>query len=259
MTKSILFLVGIISCGYFNAQEADNNLQGYFMTNAKETLYPYFAFDGNGKVDIAGYGKGDYFVKNDSVVVFPDKDVFVFKISKNRLTGISSWVQNTKWDLKKDSIAENNRKDNALAKKNAQLLDEYYHKTRAKSKSNDFDKLFDDSAMGNYSKTIDDLCVRGLAKACMEKFGIMVMQDAGGMGAILKNKPKKLKQNPEIIKLGQKIIGMGEIEGHTALGSYYYSLGDKTKAEKEWQKAVDKGSMKAGLVQAEAEMKDVQE
>lgn len=257
MTKYILFLIGIISCGFFNAQKADNNLQGYFMTNAKETLYPYLAFDGNGKVDIAGYGKGDYFVKNDSVVVFPDKDVFIFKISKSRLTGISSWVQNTKWDMKKDSIAENNRKDDALAKKNAQLLDEYYRKTRAKSKSNDFDKLFDDSAMGNYSKTIDDLCTRGLAKACMEKLGIMVMQDAGGMGAILKNKPKKLKQNPEIIKLGQKIIGMGEIEGHTVLGSYYHSLGDKTKAEKEWQKAVDKGSMKAGLVQAEAEMKDL--
>ena len=41
----------------------------------------YFAFDGNGKVDIAGYGKGDYFVKGDSVVVFPDKDIFIFKKS----------------------------------------------------------------------------------------------------------------------------------------------------------------------------------
>lgn len=256
MTKYILFLVGIVSCGYFNAQEAGNNLQGYFMTNAKETLYPYFAFDGNGKVDIAGYGKGDYFVKNDSVVVFPDKDIFIFKMSKNRLTGISSWVQNTKWDLKKDSLVENNRKNDVLAKRNAQLLYEYYRKTRAKSK--DFDKLFDDSAMDTYSKTIDNLCARGLAKACMEKFGLMVMQDAGGMGAILKNKPKKLKQNPEIIKLGQKIVSMGEVEGHTVLGSYYYSLGDKTKAEKEWQKAVDKGSMKAGLVQVEAEMKDLQ-
>lgn len=256
--KYILFLLGIISCGYFNAQEADNNLQGYFMTNAKETLYPYFAFDGNGKVDIAGYGKGDYFVKNDSLVVFPDKDIFVFKVSKNRLTGISSWVQNTRWDLKKDSLAENNRKDNALAKKNAQLLYEYYRKTRAKSKASNFDKLFDENAMGSYTKTIDDLCTRGLAKACMEKFGLMVMQDAGGMEAVLKNKLKRPKQNPEIIKLGQKIISMGEIEGHTILGSYYHSLGDKSKAEKEWQKAVDKGSMKAGMVQIEAEMSGLQ-
>lgn len=256
--KYILFLLGIISCGFFNAQEADNNLQGYFMTNAKETLYPYFAFDGNGKVDIAGYGKGDYFVKDDSLVVFPDKDIFVFKVSKIRLTGISSWVQNTRWDLKKDSLAENNRKDNALAKKNAQLLYEYYRKTRAKSKASNLDKLFDESAMGSYTKTIDDLCTRGLAKACMEKFGLMVMQDAGGMEAVLKNKLKNPKQNPEIIKLGQKIISMGEIEGHTILGSYYQSLGDKSKAEKEWQKAADKGSMKAGMVQIEAEMSGLQ-
>ncbi|MDR6405736.1 MULTISPECIES: hypothetical protein [Chryseobacterium] len=252
--KYILFLIGIISSGLFNAQEADNNLQGYFMTNSKETLYPYFAFDGNGKVDIAGYGKGDYFVKNDSVVVFPDKDIFIFKMSKNRLSGNSTWVKDTKWDLKKDSIAENNRKDNTLAKKNAQLLYEYYRKTRVKS--NDLDKLFDENAMGNYTKTIDDLCTRGLAKACMEKFGFMVMNDAGGMEAVLKNKLKKLKQNPEIIRLGQKIISMGEIEGHTVLGSYYYSLGDKAKATKEWETATDKGSTKAGMAQFEAEMND---
>ena len=240
MTKYILFLLGIIASGVFNAQEADNNLQGYFMTQSKESLYSYFAFDGNGKVDIAGYGKGDYFVKGDSVVVFPDKDIFIFKFAKNRLSGNSSWVKNTKWDLKKDSIAENNRKDDALAK------------------NNDLEKLFDESAMANYTKTIDDLCNRGLAKACMEKFGLMVMEDIGGMGAVLTSKTKKPKQNPEIIKLGQKIISMGEVEGHTVLGSYYYSLGDKIKAEKEWQKGTDKGSTKAGLAQFEAEMSEVQ-
>jgi hypothetical protein len=49
---------------------------------------------------------------------------------------------------------------------------------------------------------------------------------------------------------------MGEVEGHTVLGSYYYSLGDKTKAKKEWQTATDKGSTKAGLAQFEAEMND---
>ena len=252
MIRYLLLLVGMISSGIFNAQEADNNLQGYYTTNSKESLYSYFAFDGNGKVDIAGSGKGDYFVKGDSVVVFPDKDIFVFKISKNRLIGNSSWVKNTKWDLNKDSIAVNNRKDDALAKKNANLLYEYYRKTRAKS--NDLEKLFDESAMTDYTKTINDLCARGLSKACMEKFGLMVMEDMGGMGAVLASKTKKPKQNPEIIKLGQKIIDMGEVEGHTILGSYYYSLGDKIKAEKEWQKGLEKGSTKAALAQFDAEM-----
>jgi len=252
MIRYLLLLLGMISSAIFNAQEADNNLQGYYTTNSKESLYSYFAFDDNGKVDIAGYGKGDYFVKGDSVVVFPDKDIFVFKISKNRLIGNSSWVKNTKWDLNKDSIAVNNRKDEALAKKNANLLYEYYRKTRAKS--NDLEKLFDENAMTDYTKTINDLCARGLSKACMEKFGLMVMEDMGGMGAILASKTKKPKQNPEIIKLGQKIISMGEVEGHTILGSYYYSLGDKIKAEKEWQKGLEKGSTKAALAQFDAEM-----
>lgn len=252
--KYVLVLIGFIFSGFANAQEADNNLQGYFMTNSKESLYSYFAFDGNGKVDIAGYGKGDYFIKGDSVVVFPDKDIFIFKMNKNRLSGISDWVKNTKWDLKKDSVAENNRKDEALAKKNAQLLYEYYQKTR--KKTNDLEKLFDENAMGNYAKTIDDLCSRGLTKACMEKFGLLVMEDVGGMSAVLTSKTKKPKLNPEIIKLGQKIISMGEVEGHTVLGSYYYSTGDKVKAEKEWQKGTDKGSTKAAMVQFEAEMND---
>ena len=35
MTQYILFLLGIIASGVFNAQEADNNLQGYFMTQSK--------------------------------------------------------------------------------------------------------------------------------------------------------------------------------------------------------------------------------
>lgn len=253
--KYILILIGIISSGFFNGQEADNNLQGYFMTNSEESSYTYFAFDGNGKVDVAGYGMRDFFVKNDSLVIFPDKDIFIFKINKNRLTGISDWVKNTKWDLKKDSIAENNRKDDVLAKKNAQLLYEYYQKTR--KKSNDLERMFDENAMKSYSKTIDDLCTRGLAKACMEKFGIMLMEDVGGMSAVLTSKTKKPKLNPEIIKLGQKIISMGEIEGHTILGSYYYSLGDKTKAEKEWQKGIDKGSTGAGVAQFEAEMSEI--
>ena len=171
------------------------------------------------------------------------------------MTGISDWVKNTKWDLKKDSIAENNRKDDALAKKNAQLLYEYYQKTR--KKSNDLSRLFDENAMKNYTKTIDDLCTRGLSKACMEKFGIMLMEDTGGMNAVLTSKTKKPKLNPEIIKLGQKIISMGEIEGHTILGSYYYSLGNKKKAENEWQKGIDKGSTGAGIAQFEAEMSEI--
>ncbi len=40
---------------------------------------------------------------------------------------------------------------------------------------------------------------------------------------------------------------MVEVEEHKALGSYYYSFGDKDKAEKESQKAIDKSSTKAGL------------
>lgn len=248
-----LFVVAF--CISLHAQEVDNKLQGYFMTQSEESLYSYFAFDGNGKVDISDYGKGDYFVKGDSVVVFPDKSIFIFELSENQLKGKSDWVKNTNWKLNKDSLAENNRKDGPLAQKNAELLYEYYTKTRSK-KENDLERLFNEDLMNQYSLTITDLCNRGLAKACLEEFGLKLVGVSGGIGAVLTQENIQLKYDPELIKLAQKIIEMGEPEGHTALGSYYYSLGDKNKASNEWQKAIEKGSTKAALIQFAAEIEE---
>ncbi|MFP7654912.1 hypothetical protein [Chryseobacterium proteolyticum] len=43
---------------------------------------------------------------------------------------------------------------------------------------------------------------------------------------------------------------MGEPEGYTVLGSYYYTLGLKEKAFKTWDEGEKNGSLKSGTTKA---------
>ena len=250
--KKLSFLFVLIANFAFG-QKIKNDLHGYYKAESDTLLYSYFAFDGNGKVDITGFGKGDYFQKGDSLIIYPDKSIFKFKIEKNKLKGTSDWVKNGTW-IKKDTLIENRRKDPALAQKRAELLAEYYQKNKDNT---DFSLLFDEAKIKEHNHFINDLCTKGLPKACIEIFGMKVMDDMGGISAVLSGKiNKNIAENPEIVALGNKIVEMGEEEGHTILGRYYYAIGQKEKANTEWDKAIEKGSMRASMAQLEVELEE---
>ncbi|KUJ63463.1 hypothetical protein AR687_01880 [Flavobacteriaceae bacterium CRH] len=234
-----------------NAQVIDNNLQGYYQAKSDSNMYSFFEFDGNGKVNIVGIGTGDYFTKGDSLIVYPDKSIFKFKIKNNTLIGASSWVEKETW-IKKDTVVANNRKDVALAKKKASLLNEYYLMSKNKSS---LEYMLDDSMAKAKKEKISKLCNDGLSKACMDYFGMLLIEDQG-MDALLnpeKNtKPKPL--NNTIIALGNTIISQGEPEGYTLLGAYYFMLGKKEKAIEQWNKGVEKGSQKSAMALIQIEM-----
>ena len=246
----ICFLV--LSTYFINAQNTDNALQGYYIAQSDTLMYSHFEFDGNGKVDIMGMGKGDYFTKGDSLIVFPDKSIFKFKIKENSLIGSSDWVSNGVW-TKKDTLVINNRKNENSAKKTAELLHEYY---RINKNMNQLELLLDNN-INSLTAKIKDLCDRGLGKACLDNFGLILVNDYGGIASLLStesnNELKKITENPEIIALGNKIIAMGEMEGHTVLGSYYYLIGEKNKAKSEWEKGAKKGSLKSSVAISEVE------
>lgn len=233
-----------------NCQVIDNNIQGYYQAKSDSGMYSFFEFDGNGKVNIVGLGTGDYFTKGDSLIIYPDKSIFKFKIKHNTLVGVSSWVENETW-VRKDTIVTNNRKDAALSKKKAVLLHEYYKIANIKSS---LDFMLDDAAAKAQIEKISKLCNQGLSIACLDYFGILLMEDQG-VGTLLDpKKNKKTKSlNPEIIALGNKIIAQGEPEGHTVLGAYYYILGNKEKALEQWNIGVSKGSQKSGMALIEME------
>lgn len=125
MKKSCLLLLLISFSNLINSQVIDNNIQGYYQAKSDSNMYSFFEFDGNGKVNIVGLGTGDYFTKGDSLIIYPDKSIFKFKIKNNTLVGVSNWVKNETWS-RKDTIVTNNRKDAALSRKKATLLHEYY-------------------------------------------------------------------------------------------------------------------------------------
>lgn len=247
MKKSLLFFCFLTASLSF-AQKADNSLFGHYEEKGDDGFYKTFKFDGNGKVLIADVDYGDYFTRNDSLIIYPDKDIFIFKLEKGKLIGKSTWVKNGKWFLKDNPELENKRYDASKADLQAQLLAEYYDISK---NSNQLEALFSKSAQDKLS----NLCDKGLAKACLDVFGIKMLTDTPG----LLTKPesiatKKLKPNPELLALSKKIVALGNPEGHTVLGSYLYVLGLKKEADVEFDKAVEMGSTKAALAKFSIEM-----
>ncbi|WP_261512318.1 hypothetical protein [Chryseobacterium paludis] len=254
MKKRLLFLLLLLFSYIISAQDADNSLQGYYKATNDKTFYNSFNFDGNGKVLISDMDYGDYFTRNDSLIIYPDKSIFIFKIKKGKLTGVSNWVEKGIWIPKKDSSEINNRKNPVDAQKKAQLLAEYYDKTKSSSKSDlDFETLLSGKTAG----VNEELCNKGLAKACMNLFGLKMMEYTPGLlSDLAKIASKKIKPHPELIALSKKIIDLGEPEGYTVLGSYYYTLGLKDKAFKTWDEGEKNGSLKSGTTKALIEFQE---
>jgi len=244
MKTSCLLVILLLFSNLINSQVIDNKIEGYYQAESDSNMYSFFEFDGDGKVNIAGLGTGDYFTKGDSLIIYPDKSIFKFKIKGKTLLGVSKWVGNKTW-VRKDTITTSNRKDAAVSQNKAALLYEYY-KLTGTSKALDF--MLAEKTQDSHTEKISMLCNKGLGKACLDYFGILLIQDQG-LGSLLNpEKNKKAKPaNKQLIALGNKIIAQGELEGYTVLGSYYYILGDQKKAEELWNTGADKGSQKSAM------------
>ena len=255
MQKNILVIVVIFVSNLAQCQKIDNNLQGYYHAKSDSSIYSFFEFDGNGKVNIVGMGSGDYFIKGDSLIVYPDKSIFKFRIKNNELVGASSWVENETW-IKKDTVVPNNRKNDVLSKKKANLLYEYYILS---SDGSTLDFMLDDATAKAKKEKINTLCNDGLSKACMDYFGMLLIEDQGMENLLNPEKSATSKPlNIEIIALGNKIISQGEPEGYTLLGTYYYISGKKEKAIEQWNLGADKGSQKAAMALFQIEMEQME-
>ena len=249
--QKTLFCILIMYSNFSIAQEINNNLHGYYIAKSDAAMYSSFEFDGNGKVSIIGMELRDFFIKGDTLIIYPDKSIFKFKIKKGQLIGASSWVENETW-IKKDTIVPNNRRDDAKAKKNANLMNEYYNLIGDKSS---LDFLFDEQKSKEQSEKLNTLCDKGLSKACLDYFGMMIIE--GQDISLLLNPNAKVKltpENPKIIALGNKIINQGELEGYAVLGSYYYLLGNKDQAMQQWKLGSEKGDLKSSMAIFDIEM-----
>lgn len=220
-----------------NGQEITNRLTGYFNATSDTLLYNYFSFDGNGKLDITGMGDGYYFQKGDSLIVYPDKSIFKFLLKDNKLYGVSEWVNGGVWQLIGDSVVESRRTSAEAADRIAYLLNQYYE---IKAQDRTGFLAAEDHA---YRGKMKALCDSGLSKACLDYAGLRIIENLGGIGALLGNKPVDIKQDadPEILSIIEKVIRMGDMEGYAVLGGYYTTLQDRKKAKEVLEKGGELG------------------
>lgn len=247
MKNKLALLLLFLSSYIVSAQNADNSLHGYYEADNDKVLYDSFSFEGNGKVLISGMDYGDYFTRNDSLIIYPDKSIFIFKIKNDKLIGISNWVEKGSWTHKKEAPEIQKLYDSVSTQKKAGLLAKYYDQTKNLSKVG-----YDISG-----KISEKLCKEGLAKACMNLFGSKMIEYTPGLLSEPEKIPlKKLKPNLELILLSERIIELGEPEGYTLLGSYYYTLGLKKEAFEAWDEGEKKGSIQSARVKSTIELQE---
>lgn len=251
MKHSLLLLAVLANIQLFFAQNIRNNLSGVFEDTTQESLYPKFEFDNNGKVNIADFTKGDYFIKGDSLIVFPDKDIFKFIIKPDRIIGVSEWVQDGVW-TRKDTIANNNRTNDALAQNQAELLHDFYQKTRMGI--NQMDMLFDESLQKKYTETLEGFCNKNLVRACKEFFGMVTLEEMGGTKNMFAEDKPTIKESKKLIEIAEKIKTIDPAEGHYMLSLYYNMTNQPEKATTEINKAIELGNQEAVLKKMEIEI-----
>ncbi|MBZ4190423.1 hypothetical protein [Niabella beijingensis] len=236
LTRSLAVLMLLVATAV-QGQALTNRLHGYFQAMADTTLYNYFAFDGNGKVDIMGMGDGYYFQKGDSVIVYPDKSIFKFLLKGDTLYGASEWVNGGVWRFVKDTAVENKRTDPEAADRIARLMNRYYE---LKGRS---ERGFLTGTDDRFSLKMKNLCDSGLSKACLDYAGLKILEGMGGIMALLNDKKtaEKKEADPGVLALIEKAIGMGDLDGYAVLGGYYAALQNVNKAKEVFEKGGELG------------------
>ena len=107
--KKLFLLTTLFMVSALFVYQLTNTLEGIFTTKAKDELYNPLKFDGKGRVTIGEFDEVGYEFteRNDSVIIFVEKTVFIFKKEKNQLKGISDWVEKKKYKTNSKAIATN--------------------------------------------------------------------------------------------------------------------------------------------------------
>ena len=227
-----------------NAQNISATLKGYFSTSKKDALYSNIYFDGEGHVLINDNYAGEYFQKEDYVYVFPDKSVFIFKVDKDKLKGISSWVEKNTY--KQAKIPSNDSVERVFKtyKINPTLLHQWYIQNFKEGTDEISFSVLEDSS--KFKNQMEDLCNKDLAAACGSLFGINILEAVGGLNALLDTENRsavELKPDIKIEAIARKMINLNDFRGYSLLGSYYMMLGNTEKAKLIYEEGAQQGDI----------------
>lgn len=244
--KNSFLIAAIFISNLLFAQQITNTLSGTFKTKAKDELYNPFTFDGKGRVAIGEFDEVGYEFteRNDSVVIFVEKTVFIFKKEKNQLKGISDWVDKKVYKSDIKSFSNTQQSDAKLAQR-AKFLAQHYDLNFKNNATFLFD--LDENSLNQKIKqneiANEKLCNEGFDESCKIVFAYKFSEQSGGFFETLTNADNiKIKPNKELEKLAQKVIDLGNPDGYGLFYTYYYFTGNKAKAEQNLQKGLDLGS-----------------
>lgn len=241
MNRLLLVLLFISTNVY--AQKAQNLLLGKFTSYATNSYYQSLTFDNNGKLNIDNIGIADYFIVGDTLIAFPDKDLFKFVIKGDSLYGVSEWVKDIVWNKTQETV-ENKRTDHQKATENAELLYEYYLKTRLNV--DQLEQIFDRNKFEQYQSVLESLCNRNLIRACKEYFATLALERMNEIkNASSDSTAKEVRPNPEMLKIIEKVKSMDVDEGNFLEANYLIMTGQTEAGEKTLIDLVNSGNIQA--------------
>jgi hypothetical protein len=240
MNRLLLVLLLIVS--NVNAQQAQNLLLGNFTTNCSSSYYRSLTFDNNGKLNIDA-SIAEYFIIGDTLIAFQDKDLFKFIIKGDSLYGVSEWVKDIVWNKTQEAV-EDKRINHQRATENAELLHEYYLKTRLNI--NQIEQISDRNKFEQYQSVLESLCNRNLIRACKEYFATLSLERMNEIkNASSDSTVKELTPNPEMLKIIEKVKSMDADEGNFLEANYLIMTGQTEAGEKILIDLVNSGNIQA--------------
>jgi len=226
------------------AQECSVSLTGTYKLDSAsgDGFYDAFVFDGAGKVCIHTFSEatGDFFQVGDTVIVYPDKSIFVFlKKDEQTLLGINTWVKDQVFrKMENDTvIVPMQTRDPHYA---AQFYDYYKLTGRDVPSLSTYMSLNVDSTL---RASMDKLCDAGFPKACITMANALMLTSPElanfFRGETTEN--QKMAPNKEIFDYYMKAIELEELDAIAQLGAYFLLLGHKEQAIKVFEKGCELG------------------
>lgn len=242
--KSISLLTLLFSSTLLFAQHVNNSLEGTFKNKNKESLYGTLVFDGQGKVNINDMKMYEYFERHDSVIIFVDKTTFEFKKEKDRLIGISDWVDQEVFKSNgKMSIATLPKNDHLQQRAN--WLSQYYD-INYQLGTNLLESVTDEADLEKQMNILANenkkLCVQGFDLGCIQQFSHEMMAEMGGISeAFNLDENYRMKPQKKFEDLANRVIELGNPDGYGLLSTYWQLTGDATKAQEMNDKGIEEG------------------
>lgn len=248
-------LLGLMLTTIVSAQSITNSLKGYYKNTSKNDLYTSFYFNGDGHALINDGYPAEYLQVDNFVYLFPNKSVFVFELKDKKLIGKSNWVEKASF---KSSTTPDFGEEISIPKYtiDPNLLYEYYkinYEIGTDQPKFDFYSDYD-----TYTARLKDLCDKGLTTACGGYFGMLFIENSGGIVQLLESNTNTLKPSKEMEKIVEFMIQKGDIRGYGLLGSYYLAIKDEVKGYEALTKGMELGDLKSSNLLMELELNQLE-